>query len=58
VWLNQEALGAADLDDAEAVARANLVLHAVEMIFHCLFGKAKVVGDFLVGEAFGNQRNY
>jgi hypothetical protein len=55
-WLDHEALGAADLDDAEAVTGADFLLHAVEMIFHGLLGKAEAVRDFLVGEPFGNKR--
>lgn len=53
--LHHEAVGAADLDDAEAVVGADFLLHAVEVILHSLLGEAKTIGDFLVGEAFGDQ---
>ena len=46
---------AADVDDAEAVVGADFVLHAVEVIFYGLFGEREVVGDFLVGEAAGDE---
>jgi hypothetical protein len=55
--LHHEALGAAHLDDAHAVVGADFLLHAIQVILHRLFGKAKMVCDFLVGKAFRNQRN-
>ena len=55
--LHHEALGAADLDDAEAAVGANLLLHAVEVVLHGLFGKAEVAGNFFVGKPSRNQRN-
>ena len=53
----QKTLGAEALHDAQAVFGADFVLHAVEVIFHCLLGKAEVIRDFLVREPFGDQRN-
>jgi hypothetical protein len=47
----------ADLHDAHAISRPNFALHTIEMILHCLFGQAKTVGNFLVREALGDQRN-
>ena len=45
------------MGDAEAVVHADLLLHAVEVILHGLLGRAEAVGDFFVGEPFGDQRN-
>ena len=41
--LNQKALRAAKLNDSEAVARADLMLHAVEVILYGLLRKAEVI---------------
>lgn len=52
--LKQKSLCPAGLYDAQAVSRANFVLHSVEVILDGLFGKAEVVGDFLVCQPFGD----
>ena len=49
--------GAANLDYAEAAVGADFLLHAVQMVFHGLFGEAKTIGNFFVGEPFGDERN-
>jgi hypothetical protein len=55
--LHEEALGAAEVHDAEAVAGSDFVLHAVEVVLDGLLGKAKLVGDFFVGQTLSDERN-
>jgi hypothetical protein len=45
------------LDDVQAVFGPDLVLAVVQVVLHGLFRQPEVIRDFLVGEAFGNQRN-
>ena len=45
------------MDNAESVVGADFLLHAVQVVLRRLFGKAEVIGDFLVGEAFGDERD-
>src|SRR6266702_859941 len=55
VQLNHESLRPAYLHDAQAVPRADFMLHSIEVILHRLFGQAKTIGNFLVRHPFGNQ---
>src|SRR5580692_2869691 len=55
--LNQESLRAAKMHNPEAVARSDLVLHAVKMILDGLFRQAELVRNFLVGQSLCDQRN-
>jgi hypothetical protein len=55
--LQQKALRSEPLHDVQAIFGADLVLHAVQVILDGLFRETEVIGDFLVGEAFGDQRD-
>lgn len=55
--LNQKTLGSAKLNDSEAVPRADLVLHAVEMILYGLLRKAEVIGNLFVRKPLSDERN-
>lgn len=55
--LYEKALRAAELDNFQAVSCADLMLHAVKMIFYSLFGQAKLIRDFLVCQPASDQRN-
>ena len=45
------------MDNAESVVGADFLLPAVQVVLHRLLGKAEVTGDFIVGEAFGDERD-
>jgi hypothetical protein len=55
--LQKKPLRAVSLPDAQPVFRANLVLHAIEVVLDGSLGKTEVVGNFLVREAFRDRRN-
>jgi hypothetical protein len=55
--LQQKAFRAESLHNVQAVYGPDLVLPVVQVVLHGLFRQAEVIRDFLVGEAFGNQRN-
>ena len=50
-------MGAIELDDLEAVFRANFVFHAIQVILDRLFGEGKVIGNFFIGKSLRYEWN-
>ena len=48
-------MGTVELDHFQAVFGTDFVLHAVEVIFHRLFGDEQFLADFFVTEALRDQ---
>jgi hypothetical protein len=54
---DEEPLGPIELHYFQAILGANFVLHAIEVVLHSLFGKRKMIGNFLIGEPLRDQGN-